>query len=192
MRQMKQTAYVLNALICVSFIALTACSNNYNVPKHTDHVMRASVEMVQLKYIIKPEEDTTDTPSAYTLSELDQFLTQTKITYSDTVLFDIANNTSEKRIAALTTHLKKRGVKYGGALKLSHTPELGSIHMYVERYTATPPECGQWRMEVSNQQRNNTSAHHGCATISALAKMVANPKDLVSGASVHQQINSNQ
>lgn len=59
----------------------------------------------------------------------------------------------------------------------------GNIRVVISRRTAHVPGCPDWSSKSSRNISNSTSANYGCATNSNLAAMVADPGDLVKGAS---------
>lgn len=70
----------------------------------------------------------------------------------------------------------------------------GTIRVVVSRMRADVPGCPDWSRDSSIDYDQNTSSNYGCATNANLAAMVANPQDLVRGASggdlTDQTINS--
>lgn len=74
------------------------------------------------------------------------------------------------------------------------TVEQGTIRVVVSRMQANVPGCPDWSRDSSIDYDQNTSSNYGCATNANLAAMVANPQDLVHGASgsdlTDQTINS--
>lgn len=59
----------------------------------------------------------------------------------------------------------------------------GSIRVIVARASAHVPNCPDWASKSSINPNNATSSNYGCATNSNLAAMVADPNDLIKGAS---------
>lgn len=58
----------------------------------------------------------------------------------------------------------------------------GTARIVVSRSSASVPDCPVWQNSEFSL-KNNTSSNYGCAVNSNLAAMVANPEDLVKGAS---------
>ncbi len=59
----------------------------------------------------------------------------------------------------------------------------GTVRIVVSRMHASVPGCPDWSLDSANDYNANTSSNYGCAVNSNLAAMVANPGDLVRGAS---------
>lgn len=58
----------------------------------------------------------------------------------------------------------------------------GYLRVVVTRATAHVPGCPDWSSKSSINFNNATSSNYGCATNSNLASMVADPNDLIKGA----------
>lgn len=58
----------------------------------------------------------------------------------------------------------------------------GTARIVVTRMTATVPGCPDFSRQYQPDFSSSTSSNHGCATNSNLARMVADPADLVRGA----------
>ena len=59
----------------------------------------------------------------------------------------------------------------------------GTIRVAVSRATARVPGCNDWSRDSSVDYDQNTSSFYGCSVNGNLAAMVANPRDLIHGAS---------
>jgi pilus assembly protein CpaD len=59
----------------------------------------------------------------------------------------------------------------------------GTVRVVVSRMQARVAECPDWSRDSSIDYDQNTSSNYGCATNVNLAAMIANPQDLVRGAS---------
>ena len=57
------------------------------------------------------------------------------------------------------------------------------LRVIVTRATASVPGCPNWDSKSSINPTNSTSSNYGCAINSNLASMVADPNDLIKGAS---------
>ena len=58
----------------------------------------------------------------------------------------------------------------------------GALRVTLTRAHAHVPHCPDWSGNAASNPANATSTNHGCATYSNLAAMVANPDDLLHGA----------
>lgn len=59
----------------------------------------------------------------------------------------------------------------------------GHLRVVITRASAHVPGCPDWASNYSINPTNATSSNYGCATNSNLAAMVADPNDLIKGAS---------
>ncbi len=55
------------------------------------------------------------------------------------------------------------------------------VLVLVDRYVAMAPACPDWSQTPWGMHDNTNSSNFGCATLSDLSLMVANPRDLVTG-----------
>lgn len=149
-------------------------------PAISETVKRNEVKMVRLPFKVKAEDDGTSTPSNYTLAGINLFLRSVSAGHADVILLD-APAVDQPRIDAVADHIRNAGLIYGGVSTLGAEPAKGEIMLYVERHIVIPPNCGNWRAETSNNDRNNSSSHHGCAIMANLGMMIANPRDLIAG-----------
>ena len=51
----------------------------------------------------------------------------------------------------------------------------------VERYVVTPPDCPDWTRQAVENHANAMPSNYGCASLTNLALMVADPRDLATG-----------
>lgn len=164
-------------------LALTACQHgSVTEPAISENIIRNEVKMVRLPFTVKAEDDGTSTPSSYTLAGINLFFRSVGAGHADVILLD-APDVEQARIDEIAAHIRKSGLTYGGVSTLGPAPSEGTMTLYVERHIVVPPNCGVWRHETSSNQKNNASAHYGCATMANLGLMVANPRDLIAGQS---------
>lgn len=174
------TASKLSLALATGLMAAACQHGSVVEPAASETVLRNEVKMVRLPFSIRAEEDATATPSNYTLAGINLFLRSVDAGHADVILLD-APNVPQARIDEIAGFLRKRGLVYGGVAKLGAEPAEGDITLYVERHIVVPPNCGFWRAETSGNQKNNASAHYGCASMANLGLMVANPRDLIAG-----------
>ncbi|WP_262691849.1 CpaD family pilus assembly protein [Kordiimonas aestuarii] len=168
------------ALLGLTLMSTAACMHDSIAnPVVGETVTRNTVTLVRLAYTIEAEDDGTDTLSAGTAASLQAFLQSVGAGHGDIIMLDSASTAGRRDAIAQT--LRKRGLVYGGEAPLGETPEGGNIALYVERYLVTPPACGQWPNEPTNNTRNNASAYFGCSNTANLGLMVADPRDLIAG-----------
>ncbi|MBL8650187.1 MAG: CpaD family pilus assembly protein [Sphingopyxis sp.] len=86
--------------------------------------------------------------------------------------------------AAIRSIVERQGLLMSDAVPVTTgaVPQ-GSVRLVVTRASAYVPGCPDWRTKSSINLANATSSNYGCATNSNLAAMVADPNDLIKGAS---------
>jgi len=174
-------------LVIATCIGLAACGTNTpSAPVNFDSNLRAKVRTVRMPHIIKPEaadmlQTSDQAASNQTMVEMMDFLLQIDTTYADVLMLDIGTNVNTTRVASITKSINEMGLTYGGEARLGPPPAAGEMILYVERSVVEAPECGKWYDQPRNTTQN-ASLHHGCSSTRALALMVANPRDLISGA----------
>ncbi len=87
---------------------------------------------------------------------------------------------NEKRFGAIGSFLQDQGLHVKP--RLANDGIRNSLRVYYSKYIATvDPECAKgWHRPAGTSYENLPIPNMGCATASALAQMVSNPKDLVS------------
>ncbi len=88
-------------------------------------------------------------------------------------------------LGAVEQFLIGRGVRPShitrGTMPLSGA---GNVEIVAEHYVSAPPSCPDWTHANILDGTNSNSSNFGCATASNLARMVADPRDLVVGRSL--------
>lgn len=86
--------------------------------------------------------------------------------------------------ASVRSLIERRGLLLSSDVPVTTgaVPE-GHLRVVVTRASAYVPGCPDWSTKSSINPANATSANYGCATNSNLAAMVADPNDLIKGAS---------
>ncbi len=103
------------------------------------------------------------------------------IASSDRVLVSVAGSPglAEARTAAIAAELLPYGIVVNAVQRGNIAPDRAGIE--VVRYLVTLPPCPNWSKEPANDFTNTLGSNYGCATVSNLGRMVANPADLASG-----------
>lgn len=87
-------------------------------------------------------------------------------------------------MTAVADYLVDRGVR---ARHISRSDQVaggaGDVLVVAEHYVAAAPNCPDWTHSNILDGNNQNSSNWGCATQSGLARMVADPRDLVVGRS---------
>jgi pilus assembly protein CpaD len=116
------------------------------------------------------------------IERLTAFLDNAQVTADDHVYLQPApgDKLSAQRVGQLTRQLSGRGI---GARTLPAAKDVASDHLVVlvERYVVTPPNCPDWTKDPVANHDNTPPSNFGCATVTNLGLMVADPRDLVIG-----------
>jgi len=114
---------------------------------------------------------------------LETFLDQAGLRAGDRVYIAVPNGDplAAARIGRMASFLAQRNV---GAQTVA-PPPTGVIanHMLVtvDRYVVTPPACPNWSDSPVTPHDNTPNTNYGCSTLSNLAEMIDNPRDLEMG-----------
>lgn len=114
---------------------------------------------------------------------LDAFLRSAEVTPNDPVYLEAPSNdkAASTRISALARDLTRKGYAVGTLPSARDAVAPNSLLVVVERYTVTPPDCPNWTKSPSGNHENADDSNFGCATLTNLGLMVADPRDLVIG-----------
>lgn len=101
-----------------------------------------------------------------------------------TLFIDVADGQDNDRLAGKLTYLggelRKRGVKESELVVRSVTSGgSAGISLAYAKYSASVPGCPDWSQSMQGFHRNVTHSNFGCSVRGNLAKMLANPRDLV-------------
>jgi pilus assembly protein CpaD len=107
--------------------------------------------------------------------------------FADRIAIEDPNpENADERIAALTKILGRMGV---GVASVKRATDLapGISRIVVSRASVTMDECPDWNDETLNTYRGAASSNYGCASRSNLARMVADPTDMLEGRPLNGQ-----
>lgn len=176
--------HLYTSLALGTSLLLGACSQQGYYTNGAE-LERSIVTMVRLAHPVTSEQNGTADLSQDSLANLESFTTANDVGYGDVILFDQGADVPTERIDALTAWFLKQGVTVGeNSGVFGAMPAVGSVMVYVERYTVTTPDCQRWSETSTSNPNNAPSQPFGCASQSNLAAMVANPRDLVTGERV--------
>lgn len=102
--------------------------------------------------------------------------------YGDRISIDdpLGNPATREAVQALASHY---GLLVGNEAPVtSGYVNGGTARIIVTRATASVPHCPDWSENSDSNLRNGNHPNYGCATNSNLAAMIANPDDLLHGA----------
>ena len=162
--------------IAISLIlALTACATDYTKSEAPNTLrVNGADTRVDLSFI----------PGSARLSQPDairQLVAAGRIRAADRVTISAAGPPSlaEQRAAVISRELLAYGI-VADTLPLQTVPANHAI-LGVGRYTVTLPPCPNWSSPPTAEYTNAHNSNWGCAAVTNLGLMVANPADLVSG-----------
>jgi len=88
-------------------------------------------------------------------------------------------NLAARRAASVAAYLRANHLK--SAADLEESAPADRVTVVVGRYVVVPPNCPDWRKPSEDDPSNTPSSNLGCASVTNLGLMVADPHDLVSG-----------
>jgi len=188
---MKNTriAKIITGLTGALFLLLAGCSSAANYADG-DIQHRNLVEMIRLPYMMTFEKDRSNL-TRDSIAQLDSFMRNSHVSYGDELSMDFPlqrdgglSDENKKRLAYLSALLLKRGLTLSSEVTpYGMSPNKNQARLLISRYVVTPPRCGDWSQPSNNNYGNAPTAALGCANQANLGLMVANPRDLITGAS---------
>lgn len=109
---------------------------------------------------------------------LERFLAETDVGYSDRVFVTTTSARHDQQAAAVAEHL--RSLRLQPKVMITKSAANG-VTVVIGRYLVTPPRCPDWAKRPGLDPANRVSSNFGCATVTNLGLMVADPGDLVHG-----------
>jgi len=180
---MRRTAKTISTVLVVGLAAATGACVSSGSWHESNTEKRNEVELVRLTHMVQFE------AGGATLSEaqarnLAHFLKDARVGYRDEIWIDAGDSPlAAERRRVLARRLESRGLSVADApLAYGAAPGANAARLVVGRYVVTPPECPDWRKPADLRDYTNTpSSNLGCATVTNLGLMVADPHDLIEG-----------
>jgi pilus assembly protein CpaD len=91
------------------------------------------------------------------------------------------DHVSRARIATLIRDLSRQGHTVAVLPPSSDVVQPDHLLVIVQRYVVSLPNCPDWTKPSSTDDANTLASNFGCATMTDLGLMVADPRDLVVG-----------
>jgi pilus assembly protein CpaD len=168
-------------VICLCLAAaLPACTPELSEYTQTEAPKQIHVDFTRVSHVVSFVPGKPELAPGEEL-RLHAFLGESQVSSQDHVYLEAGNDSqlTVLRIGALAREMDKRGI---GARTLPAGLEPADrMKVIVERYVATPPDCPNWTSPAYGTHGNETHSNYGCADASNLARMVADPRDLVVG-----------
>ncbi len=115
---------------------------------------------------------------------LDRFAAEVSLGYGDQVIIMTAKRHRATTAAALARYFRARRLDpkveiVDGAKRAKGLPD--TVSVTIGRYVVTAPKCPDWTKPAGTDPNNRISSNFGCASVSNLGLMLADPGDLVRG-----------
>jgi pilus assembly protein CpaD len=161
-------------------LALSACGP---VNRGLDSVNQPVVSRTD--YVLDVSADALRSGSTAETARIEAWFDALSLGYGDRIAIDEPSRSGDKGVRdALSTILARHGL-----LLSDKTPVTagdiapGAVRVIVSRSVAAVPSCPNWSRQSQPEFAGSTMSNYGCAVNSNLAAMMANPEDLVLGAS---------
>jgi len=170
-------------------LILASCSGASNYVDSDSH-KRNEVEMVKIPFTVTFEAASPNL-SGGMIEELDIFMMKSNVSYGDELSMDFPlqrdgtlSEQNKDRLTSLSALFKKRGLRLSADVTpYGLSPRENQARLLISRYVVTPPRCGDWSQPSNKNYGNSSLVNLGCANQANLGLMVANPRDLIIGAS---------
>ncbi len=178
MRRITTTALIAPGLALA--LALGGCgpvnrglgSANQPVVSRTDYVLDVSGDALR-------------SGSAAEAARVDAWFSALGLGYGDRVTIDDPARSADEGVRdAVAGVLAHHGLLLSDATPVTAGQIApGAVRVVVSRSVAAVPDCPNWHRQSQPELASSTMSNYGCATNTNLAAMIANPEDLVRGAS---------
>ncbi len=176
------------AYLILACLVLAGCSGMTNYADG-DSLKRNEVEMTRIPYSLTFAGDRANL-SDEMITQLDIFLMKSNVSYGDELSMDFPlmrdgtlSEQNQARMTYLSGLLKKRGLHLSPEVTpFGISPGQDQARLLISRYVVTPPRCGDWSQPSTDNYGNVGTVNMGCANQANLGLMVANPRDLIIGA----------
>lgn len=113
---------------------------------------------------------------------LAEWLDSIDVAYGDRISVDdpIAAGAAARR-AAIAGVVARFGLMVEDVAPVTAALPAGTARVVVTRTKISVPDCPDWRRESNPELEASTMSNYGCATVSNIAAMVADPNDLIGG-----------
>lgn len=167
----------------------TGCASHMAQHSGVEQKTRNEVEMVRIPFNLQFNDGQSEL-SGREIARLNNFLNTANIGYGDELSMDFPldrngdlSQIDQQRFKNISDLLKNSGLHLAGTITpYGMEPSANSGRLLVSKYVVTPPECGDWSQNPYPNHQNAPISNFGCANQANLGLMVANPKDLVTGA----------
>jgi pilus assembly protein CpaD len=114
--------------------------------------------------------------------KLDRFAAEISLGYGHQVVIETPRRHRNRAAAALVRYFRARRLDPKVQVVAdTGRPADDTVMVTIGRYVVTPPKCPDWSKPAGSDPNNRVGSNFGCATISNLGLMLADPGDLVRG-----------
>ncbi|MEX1146896.1 MAG: CpaD family pilus assembly lipoprotein [Sphingomonadales bacterium] len=183
----------------LSALVITGCATIFLagcLPQHAqwagnETMKRNTVELVRVAHDVRFT-DGSDALGDAEAARLEAFLKARGPGSADRIFIDLPDEEDDAapvehirdnaRARTLAGHLADLGHDvHTRPLPHGAVPAPDTVRVVIERHVVTSPGCPDWRQPASPNYENAPSSNWGCANVTALGLMVADPRDLVEG-----------
>ncbi len=162
-------------------IALTACNTGATSNRSVNTIKAPTIASTQ--YVHDVAFSGMDSLSQGEARSLDEYLSALGVSYGDRISIDDPQPQGvQARRAAIAAIVARHGLLLEEAAPVTQGAMAGgSVRVVIVRATANVAGCPDWSRASSPDFDQNSFSNSGCANVSNLAAMVADPNDLVHG-----------
>jgi len=166
-------------------VTLSGCADNFERWHDNQPPKQLKVEQVHYSHDVNFAAGD-DRLAVSERERLDSFLAHAQVGSTDKVYVNLepdGERVTERRVSTVAAFLKLRGLKPASPTTgfAEGKAKDNTIQVVVRRYLVTLPGCPDWTSDTSDTFNNDVHSNYGCATVSNLGMMVADPEDLVRG-----------
>lgn len=114
--------------------------------------------------------------------KLDRFAAEISLGYGDQVVIKTPRRHRNRAAAALVRYFRARRLDPKVQVVAdTGRPADDMMTVTIGRYVVTPPKCPDWTKPAGTDPNNRVGSNFGCASVTNLGLMLADPGDLVRG-----------
>lgn len=136
-------------------------------------------------YVLDVSADALRSGSTAEAARIEAWFDALRLGYGDRIAVDDPTRSADEGVRdALSVILARHGMLISDATPVT-AGEIapGTVRVVVSRSMAAVPSCPNWSRKSQPEFAGSTMSNYGCAVNANLAAMIANPEDLVRGAS---------
>jgi pilus assembly protein CpaD len=161
-------------------LAVSGCNTPGTMNRSLNSVKQPVIEQSTFALDLSTTSDGLPVPEQHRLSDWFQAM---NVGYGDRIAVDDASGNPDAREDVARIAGRHGLLLSDGAPVTNGVVEPGTVRVVITRTHASVPNCPDWATHVADYGTNTTSSGFGCAVNGNLAAMVANPEDLIHGAS---------